>query len=105
MTDLELIFSMLGEAGTTEIAHRKNAQGFMENRSAAKEGGAIAGNARKALEAKSGRPVVSGDNFLELSSASETQARLGRGADAADAETGKESTKRAKGRKSKKCKA
>ena len=64
MTDLELIFTMLGEAGTTEIARRKDAQGFGDNRTAAKEGGAIAGNARKALEAKSGRRVVSAENYL-----------------------------------------
>ncbi len=64
MTDLELIFTMLGEAGTTEIARRKDAQGFADNRTAAKEGGTIAGNARKALEAKSGKPVVSKDNYL-----------------------------------------
>jgi DNA-damage-inducible protein D len=64
MTDLELIFTMLGEAGTTEIARRKDAQGFAENRTAAKEGGAIAGNARNALEAKSGKPVVSNENYL-----------------------------------------
>ena len=64
MTDLELIFTMLGEAGTTEIARRKDAQGFADNRTAAKEGGAIAGNARKALEAKSGRRVVSSENYL-----------------------------------------
>ena len=64
MTDLELIFTMLGEAGTTEIARRKDAQGFADNRKAAKEGGAVAGNARKALEAKSGKPVVSKKNYL-----------------------------------------
>ena len=64
MTDLELIFTMLGEAGTTEIARRKDAQGFTDNRTAAKEGGTIAGDARKALEAKSGKPVVSKDNYL-----------------------------------------
>lgn len=64
MTDLELIFTMLGEAGTTEIARRKDAQGFVDNRKAAKEGGAVAGNARKALEAKSGKPVVSAENYL-----------------------------------------
>ena len=52
MTDLELIFTMLGEASTTEIARRSDAMGFVENRSSAKEGGTIAGNARKALEAK-----------------------------------------------------
>lgn len=64
MTDLELIFTMLGEAGTTEIARRKDTQGFVDNRKAAKEGGAVAGNARKALEAKSGKPVVSSENYL-----------------------------------------
>lgn len=64
MTDLELIFTMLGEAGTTEIARRKDAQGFANNCKAAKEGGAVAGNARKALEAKSGKPVVSKKNYL-----------------------------------------
>ena len=64
MTDLELIFTMLGEAGTTEIARRKDAQGFVDNRMAAKEGGTIAGDARKALEAKSGKPVLSKENYL-----------------------------------------
>jgi len=64
MTDLELIFTMLGEAGTTEIARRKDAKGFTDNRKAAKEGGTIAGDARKALEAKSGKPVVSKENYL-----------------------------------------
>ena len=64
MTDLELIFTMLGEAGTTEIARQKNAQGFTDNRTAAKEGGAVAGNARKELEAKTGMPVVSRQNYL-----------------------------------------
>ncbi len=64
MTDLELIFTMLGEASTTEIARRKDAQGFNDNRSAAKEGGSIAGNARKELETKSGKPVVSKANYL-----------------------------------------
>lgn len=64
MTDLELIFTMLGEASTTEITQRKDAQGFYENRSAAREGGMVAGNARKELEAKSGKPVISRSNYL-----------------------------------------
>lgn len=68
MTDLELIFTMLGEASTTEIARRKDAQGFDENRGAAREGGAVAGNARKDLEARSGKPVVSRANYLALES-------------------------------------
>ncbi len=65
MTDLELIFTMLGEAGTTEIARCKDAIGFADNRTAAKEGGTIAGDARKALEKKSGKAVVSKNNYLE----------------------------------------
>ena len=59
---------MLGEASTTEIAQRKNAQGFEKNRDAAKAGGNVAGNARKELEAKSGKPVVSRTNYLSLGS-------------------------------------
>ncbi len=64
MNDLELIFSMLGEASTTEITRNKDAKGFRENYQAAQEGGSIAGNARKELETKSGRPVISKQNYL-----------------------------------------
>src|SRR3989338_3211075 len=67
MTDLELIFSMLGEASTKEIAVNKSAQGFGENKQAAFEGGAVAGNARKELERKSGKRVISKENYLKLS--------------------------------------
>ncbi|MFH1195767.1 MAG: Bro-N domain-containing protein [bacterium] len=66
MTDLELIFTMLGEASTTEIARNKNAQGFPENEKAAIEGGTVAGNARKELEKKSGRKVVTTQNYKSL---------------------------------------
>ena len=66
MNDLELIFSMLGEAATTEIARNTDAQGFPENNQAARDGGSVAGNARKDLEAKSGRKVVFRGNFLAL---------------------------------------
>jgi DNA-damage-inducible protein D len=66
MTDLELIFTMLGEASTTEIAIQKDAQGFHENKRAAREGGDIAGNARRELEKKSGKKVVSKSNFLDV---------------------------------------
>ena len=69
MTDLELIFTMLGEASTTEIARRSDAIGFAENRTSAKEGGKIAGNARKALESKTGKKVVSEANYLAAPSA------------------------------------
>jgi DNA-damage-inducible protein D len=64
MTDLELIFTMLGEAATTEIARNKDAQGFVPNKRAAKEGGTVAGNARRQLESKSGRRVVTRRNYL-----------------------------------------
>jgi DNA-damage-inducible protein D len=73
MTDLELIFTMLGEAGTTEIARKKNARGFNGNRTAAREGGAVAGNARKELEAKTGTPVVSQKNYLNVTGATSAQ--------------------------------
>lgn len=66
MTDLELIFTMLGEASTTEIARTKDAQGFPQNKKAAIEGGTVAGNARKELEKKSGRKVVTSENYKSL---------------------------------------
>ncbi len=64
MTDLGLIFTMLGEAATTEIARTKDAQGFLPNKTAAQEGGTVAGDARRQLEAKSGRKVVTRQNYL-----------------------------------------
>ena len=64
MTDLELIFTMLGEAATTEIARNRDAQGFHPNKAAAREGGSIAGNARRQLEHKSGKRVVTRRNYL-----------------------------------------
>ena len=64
MTDLELIFSMLGEASTTEIVKQKKPVGFIENKKTAHQGGKIAGDARKALEIESGKRVVSPSNYL-----------------------------------------
>ena len=64
MTDLELIFTMLGEAASTEITRNKNAQGFDQNKTAAREGRTIAGDARRQLEAKSGRKVIIRNNYL-----------------------------------------
>ena len=66
MTDLELIFSMLGEASTTEISRNRDARGFPQNKQTACEGGAVAGNARRELEKKSGRKVVTSENYLGL---------------------------------------
>jgi hypothetical protein len=65
MTDLELIFGMLGEGATTEIARSKDAQGFGENKTAAVKGGGIAGDARKKLEQETGEKVVTPENYLE----------------------------------------
>lgn len=64
MTDLELIFSMLGEAATTEITQADDAKGFSENKKSARKGGDVAGKARKDLEKKTGKRVVSNENFL-----------------------------------------
>ncbi len=76
MTDLELIFSMLGEAATTEIARNRNSQGFPQNKQAAHEGGTVAGNARRELETKSGRKVITSENYLALSQSPKKSARL-----------------------------
>ena len=65
MTDLELIFSMLGEASTTKIARKKDTQGFEENKWAAKEGGTVAGITRRELEIRSDESVVTNENYLE----------------------------------------
>lgn len=64
MTDLELIFSMLGEASTTAIVRTQNPKGFIENKKVAKQGGNVAGNARRELESKTGEKVVSSENYL-----------------------------------------
>ncbi len=66
MTNLELIFTMLGEEMTRSIAIDDDAKGFNENHQAAIKGGTIAGNARKNVEKERGKPVVSPQNFLEL---------------------------------------
>ncbi len=66
MTDLELIFSMLGEASTTAIARSRDSEGFEENQISARDGGKIAGNARYELELQTGNKVISKENFLGL---------------------------------------
>ena len=65
MNDLELIFTMLGEASTTKIAQNKNARGFKKNKLATKEGGNVAGTARKELEKKSNEKVSTKENYLQ----------------------------------------
>ncbi|MDA3886397.1 MAG: Bro-N domain-containing protein [Candidatus Delongbacteria bacterium] len=66
MTDLELIFTMLGEASTTEIAKNKDAQGFSQNKIVATKGGKIAGDARVNLEKESGKKIVTDENYIEV---------------------------------------
>jgi hypothetical protein len=73
MTGLELAFTILGEAATTEITRREDAQGFGKNQTAARKGGRIAGNARRELEAETGKPVVSATNYLERPQAEQEQ--------------------------------
>ena len=64
MSSTELAFTMLGETSTKDIAIATNAQGFNDNQSAAKNGGKVAGDARRALELQTGKPVLSRSNFL-----------------------------------------
>lgn len=66
MTDLELIFSMLGEAATTEITRVDDARGFSESKRAARKGGDVAGKARKDLEKKTRKKIVSPENYLTI---------------------------------------
>jgi DNA-damage-inducible protein D len=66
MNDLELIFTMLGEASTTEIARSKDAHGYTENHSAAAKGGAVAGRARQDLELTSGKCITTTENYKQL---------------------------------------
>ena len=64
MTDLELIFTMLGEASTTVITKEKDSQGFQECKNSANKGGNVAKRAREDLEKNLGKSVISEDNFL-----------------------------------------
>jgi DNA-damage-inducible protein D len=64
MNDLELIFSMLGEASTTAIVKTQNPKGFIQNKKVAKQGGAVAGNARRDLKKKTGKKIVTTENYL-----------------------------------------
>jgi hypothetical protein len=66
MTNLELVLNMLAEATTTEISKEKKPKDFIENKTIAKQGGTIAGNTRKAIEAKSGKKIVSPSNAKKI---------------------------------------
>ena len=66
MDDFELIFSMLGERATTEIHRTEDSKGVQKLKEDAKAGGNIAGNARKELEKKLGKSIVTKENFLKI---------------------------------------
>ena len=66
MSTLELALNMLAEATTTELTKVENPQGLQENIKIAKSGGEVAGNARKAIESRTGRPVVTSQNAKQL---------------------------------------
>ena len=72
MDDLELIFSMLGEKVTNEITIAKNSKGFDECEVSVKQGGQVAGNARKDAEDKIGRPIITKNNFRKISEKDKT---------------------------------
>ena len=67
MTTLEIVLNMLAEATTTELTKTTNPQGLEENKKVAKEGGSIAGNSRKEIEQKTGKPVITSKNAVDLS--------------------------------------
>jgi hypothetical protein len=66
MTNLELVLNMLAETATTEISQKKIPQGMDENKTVAREGGSVAGNARKDIESKTGEKVISPNNAKRL---------------------------------------
>ena len=70
MSEAELLFTALAELSTRQIAESTQAKGIGQNAKAGQKGGAIAKNARKALEAKTGKSVVTGENFLPPKKAS-----------------------------------
>lgn len=66
MSTLELALNMLAEATTTELTRTQNPQGLTQNQSVAREGGGIAGNARKEIEARTGQLVITSNNAAKL---------------------------------------
>ncbi|MFA7444355.1 MAG: BRO family protein [Flavobacteriaceae bacterium] len=73
MTNLELVLNMLAEATTTEISKEKKPKNFTENKTIAKQGGTIAGNTRKEIEAKTGKKVVTSLNAKTVLKGNETK--------------------------------
>ncbi|MEG1911088.1 MAG: Bro-N domain-containing protein [Cloacibacillus sp.] len=76
MSDLELVLNMLAEATTTEISKTVKPETFDENATVARQGGQVAGNARKEIEAKSGRPVITKQNAIDFTNIIELIAEI-----------------------------
>ena len=66
MSTTELILNMLAETATKDIAEATNPQGLDENKQVAQDGGSIAGDARKSIEARTGKPVITSKNAIDL---------------------------------------
>ena len=79
MSDLELVLNMLAEATTTEISKTVRPKTFEENAGVARRGGSVAGNARKEIEAQSGRPVLTQKNTVDFANVIELMAEVENG--------------------------
>ena len=66
MTNLELVLNMLAETATTEISQKREPEDFEQNKRVAREGGTVAGNARKEIESKTGKKAITGKNAKQL---------------------------------------
>ncbi len=77
MTDIELILTMLAEATTTKLHRDRDSQGFEPLKKDAQEGGAVAGSTRKDIERRSGKPVVTGENFKVLTGKERKKPEIG----------------------------
>ncbi len=79
MTNLELVLNMLAEASTTEISKKKQPESFEENKAVAKQGGHVAGTARKEIESQTGESIVSSENATDLRLENKKKKRLKKG--------------------------
>ena len=79
MTNLELVLNMLAETATTEISKKREPKTFPENRQVAREGGSVAGNARKDIESKTGKSVITSQNAKNLQNKKRKKLLSGRG--------------------------
>ncbi len=77
MTDIELILTMLAEATTTKLHRDRDSQGIDPLKKDAKDGGAVAGRTRKDIEQQTGRPVISAENFKQLTGAKQKKLKKG----------------------------